>query len=271
MLHSWYYDLQAKAPRPETTVQFVLGSLLKARIECGFESDPASADEEVNVYLVHLLSQLIASPNLGELTGGDVDVFRKIRDSLSDRFKCEVYRANADQLLVATGIFTDTPYENVGGTRTYASTARDRIGRGKAYYHYAAAYQEQMRAGSVIVARLLARLSSQFERYVDVLFYMRGEYFNLYDKLCSENLAALQGAPSGGSDVLGVGGGDSLEPGSSSLLADDTIAELRDQFLDAYWAWQQEPTTTNHERLVAAVDRLQAADPDFDFRQPPGH
>ena len=270
MLQSWYHDLQGNPPRPETTVQFVLGSLLKARIECGFESDPANADEEVNVYLVHLLSRLIESPNLGELTAaGDVDVFRKIRDSMSDRFKCEVYRTNADQLLFATGIFTDTPYMNVHGMRTYATVARDRIGRGKAYYQYAAAYQEQMRAGSVIVARLLARLSSQFERYVDVLFHMRGEYFNLYDKLCSDNLASLQKTPATGPVVLGSG--DSLTPEPAPPAADDTIAELRDQFLDAYWVWQQEPTATNHERLAAVVDRLRAVDPEFDFQQPPRH
>ena len=217
-----------------------------------------------------MLSRLIASPNLGELTAAaDVDVFRKIRASVSNRFKCEVYRANADQLLVATGIFTDTPYANVEGTRMYASGARDRIGRGKAYYHYAASYQEQMRAGSPTVAQLLERLSACFERYVDVLFHMRGEYFNLYDKLCSETLASLQKTPESGSDVLGSG--ESLEPGPGTLMADDSTAELRDQFLDAYWAWQQEPTAGTHERLTAAADRLRAADPEFDFQQPPEH
>jgi hypothetical protein len=250
--HSSYYDLGGPADRKESTAYFVLDSLLKSRIECGYESDPSRHDESVNVYLVHLLSSLVSAPGRGELTASrDVDVFEKVRHVSDPRFKCEVYRANADHLLVSTGIFGDTPYAERDGRRVYDGVAQERIGRGKAYYHYAAAFHERTAAASGAVADVLCRLSQDFERFVDILFHMRGEYFHLYQRLRQEHFAALTGSLA---LATGAEGGD--------------IPLLRDDFLDAYWRWHVHPDPETRAALDEAVKRLRAADGTFDFRMP---
>lgn len=248
MDHS-YYELggpdEGKSPS-----YFVLDSLLKSRVECGFESETHELGENVNVYLVHLLSSLIGNPDLGELAvPRDVDVHEKVKDCVDPRFKCMVYRTNADHLLLSTGIFGDTPYVDHEGQRLFRSRARARIGRGKAYYHYAAAYHGRTAARDTVLPAILSLLSQDFERYVQVLFHMRGEYFHLFERMREEQLMSL---PS-----------DNPATGEVSELA-----VLRDDFLDAYWLYQNKPDDGTRDSLLETVKRLRAADPTFDFQIP---
>jgi len=253
MDHSSYWELGGPREGPERTAYFVLDSLLRSRIECGFESNSEHYDEDVNVYLVALLARLVRSPGLTATAAPDLDIFASIQDSLDPRLKSAVYRHNADHLLLSTSLFTESPYVDRDGRREFRSDARGRIGRGKAYYHYAAAYQERLRAASPAVARILSLLSSDFEQYVEVLFHMRGEYFNLYERINEEQIMALQNGLSGAVP----------DPGSATALE-----ALRDEFLDAYWAWHQTPDEANRKALEDKVQRLKDADPEFRFRLP---
>jgi hypothetical protein len=256
---SSYLDLRHPEDGGERTAYFVLDSLLKSRIECGFESNSLRYDEDVNVYLVHLLTSLVRSPWLmigtrrDEIADRDVDVFEKVRDSSDPRLKSRVYRMNADRLLVATGIFTQSPYIEMEGRRIFEDVTRDRIGRGKAYYQFAALFYERLKSISPALTRVLGTLSEDFERYVDVLIHMRGEYFNLFERLREDQLMALrseafQDPPSGGES------GD--------------ISVLRDEFLDAYWVWHQCQDPSSRNALIETVKRLKAADPSFEFKLP---
>ena len=250
---SSYFDLEQPGERREKTAYFVLDSLLKSRIDCGFESNSEKYDEDVNVYLVHLLSSLVGGFWLGQPTcERDIDVFEQVRDSTDPRLKYGVYRANADYLLLSTSLFTRSPYVEAEGQRTFDGSARGRIGRGKAYYHFASMFHERVRASSPVVAKVLYHLSQDFERYVDVLFHMRGEYFNLYERMKEGQFMSLQedlfNAPNGGNQMV--------------------LASLRDEFLDAYWLWHQKPTVVSRHQLEEAITRLQEADPSFVFQFP---
>lgn len=245
---SSYLDLSQPGDRRERTSFFVLDALLKSRIECGFESNHVRHDEAVNVYLVHLLSSLVRGFWLGQPTAErDIDVFEKVRDSTDPRFKSGVYRANADYLLLSTSLFTQSPYVEVEGQRTFEGSARDRIGRGKAYYHFASTFHERVRGSSPVVATVLHHLSLDFERYVDVLFHMRGEYFHLYERLKEDQLMSLR------EDLF-------RSPPTDDKMV---LQSLRDEFLDAYWIWHQHPTSAHRQKVVDAIARLQAADPAF--------
>jgi hypothetical protein len=248
-----YFDLNYPKDVRELTSYFVLDSLLRSRIECGFESDTTRWEETVNVYLVHLLSTIVHAPTLGAYAAErDIDVFEQVRHSTDSRFKCEVYRVNADHLLLSTGIFTDSPFVEREGVRVFEGDARDRIGRGKAYYHYASHFSDRVRAAPPAVSHVLAQLSAEFEKYVTVLFHMRGEYFNLYERMNDTQFASLAEKFFGG-----------LPP-----LADADVPKLRDGFLDAYWVWHQTPTPETRAALDDAIKRLRDADPDFEFPLP---
>jgi hypothetical protein len=253
-MDSSYLDLGQPDGDRERTAYFVLDSLLRSRIQCGFESNTDRYDEDVNIYLVDLLSKLVQAPGLGAMTADrDHDVFAQVRDSDDPRFKSLVYRVNADHLLLTTSLFTETPYEDKDGCRTYDPDARGRIGRGKAYYGYASLFQGRLRSVSPAVSRVLQLLSEDFERYVDVLFHMRGEYFHLFERMREDHIMSLQeelfSTPEG--EIIG-------------------LRALRDDFLDAYWAWQQAPDAATEAALDEACRRLRSVDPSFGF-EPPTH
>jgi hypothetical protein len=250
---SSYLDLEQPGDRREKTAFFVLDSLLKSRIDCGFESNSEKYDEDVNVYLVHLLSSLVRGFWLGQPTAErDIDVFEQVRESNDPRLKYGVYRANADYLLLSTSLFTQTPYVEQEGQRAFHGSVRDRIGRGKAYYHFASMFQERVRASSPVVARVLQHLSQDFERYVDVLFHMRGEYFHLYERLKEGELMSMQ------EDLFKAPSGDDKA----------VLTSVRDEFLDAYWLWHQKPTVVSRHKLEEAIARLREVDPRFEFKLP---
>ena len=250
-----YFDLSVPGEPRERTTYFVLDSLLRSRIDCGFESNTARYDEDVNVYLADLLANLIRSPGFDpapERRG--VDVFQQVRDVSDPRQKSRLYRRNADRLLMATSLFVDTPYVENEGRRDFERSARDRIGRGKAYYRWAALFHERAPAGSRVYAHILQLLSEDFERWVEVLFHMRGEYFHLYERLREGTILTLGQAPD-----------DAPAP---TMDGPATVESLRDAFLDAYWSWQHDPTAAARARLHAAVDLLTRADPAFRFDLP---
>lgn len=251
MENSPYFELGR--PGPGGSVHdFVLNSLLRSRIDCGFESNAEHFDEEVNVYLVYLLAALVTNP--ARLGGGeirDIDVFERVRDCRDPGFKGEIYRTNADHLLLSTGIFIDSPYSAQGATRRFEVSAQARIGRGKAYYHFAAMFLGQRRAGSAAIPRVLDRLSIDFERYVEVLFHMRGEYLHLYPQLTEDAMPSISLRTS--------------EP-TDEIDTRSDLERMRDDFLDAYWAWHESPNPASRAELIEISARLAAIDPLFTFR-----
>ncbi len=254
MDNSPYYDMGIPGGGRGSVNDFVLGSLLKSRIDCGFESNAAQYDEDVNVYLVHLLSDLVTGPGLATPDQlRDIDVFDRVKDSRDPRYKGEVYRTSADRLLLSTGIFVETPFQAKEGKRVFEGSAQTRIGRGKTYYHFASMFHGQSRAGSAALARILDRLSLDFERYVEVLFHMRGEYFHLYERLRDDVILALP------------------YPAPDAAEEPDTrtdLERLRDEFLDAFWIWHHSPTPAHRALLNEAAERLRAQDPSFVFEIP---
>ena len=250
-----YWELGDSEPGPEKTSYFVLDSLLKSRVDCGFESRENKYDEDVNVYLVHLLSQLVAGPGLSQMAADRaLDVFARVSDSMDLRHKSVVYRTTADQLLITTSLFTQTPFAEQNGQRVFQPGAWDQIERGKEYYRYAAAYQERLPSGSPTMPHVLNSLSRQFENYVQVLFHMRGEYFHLFERIKEDQLQRLAAE----------------EPGDVPMpeLNADELNVLRDEFLDAFSAWSENPTNDSRRQLERAVSQLRAADPAFQFEMP---
>ena len=56
------------------------------------------------------------------------------------------------------------------------------------------------------------------------------------------------------------------EPGSPLEPSDFEAA--RNEFLDAYWTWHQNPDPASRTALDEAVERLRAIDPTFEFQLP---
>ena len=99
-----YFDIDSG--ERETVFFYMLNAYLHARIDTQNESD---GDEEVNVYMSHLLGSLVDGSfyvrNGDVLASTPVDVLHRIEADDSDRHKVNVYRGNADHRLIAFGLF----------------------------------------------------------------------------------------------------------------------------------------------------------------------
>jgi len=161
-----YVDLKETDRNLQPTYYFMINCLLYSRMETGLVSNQDFYDEDVNVYLAHLLHSFI-NPEYVEqskrfLSKYDTDVFRRLSNSTDSRLKYLIYKTNADFLLISIGIF-DNPMVPAGPRAKVQPSEEAYIGRGKTYYHFAYSYAQQVHRKNQGVADVLEKLSVGFD------------------------------------------------------------------------------------------------------------
>jgi hypothetical protein len=201
-------------------------------METGLVSNQDFYDEDVNVYLAHLLHSFI-NPDYVEqskkyLSKYDADVFKRLATSTDARLKYSIYKTNADFLLVSIGIFDNPIAPTATPLRTQPAPAEEAyIGRGKTYYHFAYTYAQQVHRKNQGVSEVLEKLSVGFEKYIKILSHMRGEYLDLVQAL--QRGRGLP--PRARGRRIGEAGPDQGEagPAARALLAVATGSHRRDR------------------------------------------
>src|SRR5207247_6275063 len=221
-----YVDLKDSSRDLQPTYYFMVNCLLYSRMETGLVSNQDFYDEDVNVYLAHLLHSFV-NPEYVEqskkfLSRYDTDVFRRLANSADARLKYQIYKTNADFLLVSIGIF-DNPAAAEGHRAKLQPSEEAYIGRGKTYYHFAYSYAQQMHRKNAGVSEVLEKLSVGFEKYIRILSHMRGEYLDLVKRLSDG--AVYQ-----------------IERSINEAAKEETVRAKQDQLLELYSAWQRGPT-----------------------------
>jgi Skp family chaperone for outer membrane proteins len=180
----------------EPTFFFMLNCLLYSRMETGNESNKDFYDEDVNMYLTHLLCSFM-QPEYHRrakkyLSRYDANLFNKIEKSDDVRLKYTIYKTNADFLLISIGIFKNPRHDRLDTAQLFVNSEEAHMGRAKAYYNFAYTYSQSMFRRSTGVSEVLEKLSRGFERYVEILSHMRGEYFNILDRLSAGEVYHLE-------------------------------------------------------------------------------
>ena len=151
-------------------------------------------DEEINVYLAHLLF-FLRDPVYQKWASGYVRQYEtSVYDTALEKDRVHqyfTYKLNADYLLTSLGIFQNLGKPRGAFRRFYEQTPEIYIGRGKAYYDRAAEYHHQIYRQQTTLGKILHRLSLSFEEYVNVLSYMRSAYFDLIKRISEEDLASI--------------------------------------------------------------------------------
>ena len=230
---------------------FMMNCLMYSRMESGHPSNQDFYDEDVNVYLANLLTSFM-NPEFHERTKKyisryDSNLFERVQDSDDVRLKYTIYKTNADFLLISIGIF-----KNPDGMRPGSKDAllKDNeeiyMGRAKAYYKFAYSYSQSMFRQATAVSEVLEKLSRGFEQYVQILSHMRGEYFNILDRLSSGDVYHLERAV-------------------DKFTTSAELKQLQDQFLDMYSTYMKKRTPELKVELQALVRRIQQLDESFRF------
>ncbi len=247
-----YVDLKDSSRDLQPTYYFMVNCLLYSRMETGLVSNQDFYDEDVNVYLAHLLHSFI-NPEYVEqskkfLSKYDTDVFRRLANSADARLKYQIYKTNADFLLVSIGIF-DNPAAAEGHRAKMQPSEEAYIGRGKTYYHFAYSYSQQMHRKNAGVSEVLEKLSVGFEKYIRILSHMRGEYLDLLKRFSQGEVYHLE---------------RSINERSQQEL----LRVKQDELLELYSAWKTEPTQEREENLGRVVSEIRQINPDFKFELP---
>ena len=247
-----YVDLKDSSRDLQPTYYFMVNCLLYSRMETGLVSNQDFYDEDVNVYLAHLLHSFI-NPEYVEqskkfLSKYDTDVFRRLANSADARLKYQIYKTNADFLLVSIGIF-DNPAAAEGHRAKAHPSEEAYIGRGKTYYHFAYSYSQQMHRKNAGVSEVLEKLSVGFEKYIRILSHMRGEYLDLLKRFSQGEVYHLE---------------RSINERSQQEL----LRVKQDELLELYSAWRTEPTQEREDNLGRVVSEIRQINPDFKFELP---
>jgi len=234
----------------EPTFFFMLICLLYSRLEKGFPSNQDFYDEDVNVYLANLLCSFM-KPEYHRrarayLSPYDSTLFEKIEHSTDARLKYTIYKTNADFLLISIGIFDNAEGRRPDTAQLFRNSEEASMGRGKAYYHFAYTYSQSMFRKSTGITEILEKLSNGFERYVEILSHMRGEYFNILDRLSKGEVYHLE---------------RSIDPARASR----ELGTLQDEFLDVYSEYLRTKDQSLRPKVEQIAARIRELDDSFKF------
>jgi len=229
----------------------MLNCLLYSRLETGNPSNQHFYDEDVNMYLTNLLCSFM-KPEYHRsakkyLSKYDTNLFSKIERSSDVRLKYTIYKTNADFLLISIGIFKDPGRGRVPATQLFKNTEEAHMGRAKTYYNFAYTYSQSMFRKTTGISEVLEKLSKGFERYVEILSHMRGEYFNILERLSSGEVYHL-------------------EREIDAVQATKELKDLQNDFLDKYSDYLQSHDKKLRDELDLMVREIKRLDSSFKFQ-----
>ncbi|MFH1502558.1 MAG: hypothetical protein ABIG03_05890 [Candidatus Eisenbacteria bacterium] len=237
----------------QTSYFFMLNCLLHSRVQTGLESNSEFYDEDVNVYLAHLLNSHMDPKHIARTSGlvalDDSDLYRMIADAASDRQRYEIYRANADRLLMSVAVFDVFDERHCHHRSVFHISKTTYVARAAAYYGLASSYAVRIGRGTTPISETLDKVSEGIESYVRILMYMRGQYLNFIRRYSDGELFHL-------------------ERSMEDIKRDEVIEERRNEFLDVYHAWMSTHADDLLERLRESARLLKEVDPKFEFKPP---
>ncbi len=250
-----FTDLADASRRARPSYYFMMRSLLHSRVDTGLTADPDTNEEDVNVYLAHLL-QSFGDPEFLENSGPylhryDHEVFGRLAQSNDARLKYRIYKTNADFLLISIGVF-DNPSATLlnrlpgagKGRRSMEPTEAASMGRGRNYYHFAYEYSQLVNREHPGITHVLEKLSKGFDRYTRILAHLRGEYLDIVQELSRGEIYHL-------------------ERSVNKEKERELLHERQDAFLDAYAAWRRSGSDEDRTALMDAIEAVREMDPEF--------
>ena len=120
------------------------------------------------------------------------------------------------------------------------------MGRGRTYYKFAYEYSQLLSQRHPAITEVLEKLARGFDRYIQILAHLRGEYLDLVYQLSEGEIYHLERSVT-------------REQGRESLR------ERQDSFLDAYAQWRGNKTEEHRSKMNEASEALRELDPKFRF------
>jgi hypothetical protein len=224
---------------------FFAEEMLEARHASRFPTNAEGPDEDVNVYLVHLLAGLARGAADPRVRPGADPLLLPPDPALPRRERAAFYRVNGDHRLLWLGLMDRGDGLRRRRVPLYVGPgeARDRdLAAGMACYAMAANLLEGRREAPAGLVAVLRKLAENFEDYVHVLGVLATRRWGLGARLDDSALAGL------------LRGGDPAE--TAVRNRPDPAAPTMDDLLDMLAAWRRQPDPDGEAAVRAAAAAL---------------
>ncbi|MFH1259414.1 MAG: hypothetical protein ABII74_06360 [Elusimicrobiota bacterium] len=243
----FFYDFRNK--KKDSVGYYLLSAIIKLqkKMEC-FRGN-IFLEEEVNVYLAGVLLSLLVGRLFSDklISLNDTDIFQLLSKTKDVSEKYSIYKVNADHLLVCLGIFNNIGTSFKDSHCFYGRRKETYVGRLQDYYLLASSYHQKIYRQQTILSQVLEQLSHNLSNYLQLLSFLRQDYFCLTKTVSKEEFAVI------------------IEQAKQSQR-EILLQKKRDLFLDAYSYWLKTKQPEALEKLNFAVADLKAVDPDFSFK-----
>lgn len=244
-----YFNLVNK--EKESAISYLLESLIRCRGESAFPSNKKVYDEDVNIYLAHLMLAYATSSYQDlvakYLSAHDSEI-RELVEGARDRYvKYFIFKVNADYLLIHLGIFQDLGGVIRFGSRTVNRSERYFTQNAINYYQEAAIYNQKIYRKSTAVKDVLVKLADYFNDYRDLLKRTRRDYFHFMNHFEDGEFEKFM---------------------HSVAKYENEFAEreLENKFLDLYSEWMRTHSHTVESKLREVVNEIRKLNPKFSFQ-----
>lgn len=236
----------------ESAIYFLLESILKAKDQSQGLTRTLSFDEDVNIYLAHLLFAIslpeyhdMADPFLSVNTN---EVFEWVRETDDPMLRYFIFKVNADHLLVQSTIFNpDAQLAKRFALKKDAPGEKNEERLSAILYYnqasrcHAGVYDKKTGVGEV-----LGKIAGQFDVYSHILASVREDYFKFIecfrDQAFQHFLVKLSG------------------------YEKDHLRDIKmEQFLEAYQGWLSTKSPELKNKVLQLAQELGQLDPQFHF------
>jgi hypothetical protein len=241
-----YFDI-SKQER-DSAIRYLLGSIIKTRKEHNFPSNHYTFDEDVNVYLAHLLFAVslpeyheMAEPYLSLDTS---DILRWVRATEDRTIRYFIFKVNADHILIHTAVFDD-----IAGKHDKKNLKRSHKHfqeLAQLYYDQAAQYHQRIYRKQTGVGEVLQKMARYFESYQGLLKHVRRDYFGFMNSFRDKAF-------------------DHFMTEMTSYEKESQKRRKLDEFLDLYARWLNTRQPALEQEIYRRVAELKQIDSDFTF------
>ncbi len=173
---------------------FLMEQLLEARRESMFPTNGAGPDEDVNVYLSHLLAEFLTGHQDARVQWGASPLLQPPGKEFGRRARADWYRVNADHRLLYQGLMNRGDglrrWRVHFGMTPEETHNRDLI-TGRSCYGMAADLLEERSCANAGLAPVLRKLEENYEDYIHVLGVLATRRLGLGAALSDDDLAGL--------------------------------------------------------------------------------
>lgn len=241
-----YFDI-SKQER-DSAIRYLLGSIIKCRKEHNFPSNYYTFDEDVNVYLAHLLFA-VSLPEYHEMSEPYLsldtsDVLRWVRATEDRTIRYFIFKVNADNILIHTAVFDDILHKQ--DSKLMKRSQRHYRELAQLYYEQAAQYHTRIYRKQTGVGEVLQKMSRYYDSYHSLLKTVRRDYLGFMSNFRDQAFTQFV---------------NEIKQYESQSQKTQKI----DEFLDMFHQWLSHRDPAVEAQLRHRVEEIKKLDADFQF------